>query len=145
MNIIYRSPQSEKEFEEYFTFRWEYLRKPLGLPQGSEQDAFENNANHIAAFHNEAIIGVGRLQLEDPLNCRIRYMAVASSFRKQGVGSKMLYELENIAHSKNITTCWLLAREAVVPFYLKNNYELNGVAKSELDIPHKRMQKTFNP
>ena len=143
MAVVYRPPESEEEFENYFKFRWEQLRKPLGLTQGSEQDELESTAFHIAAFNNEKIIGVGRLQIEKDTTARIRYMAVDNKFRKQGIGSRLLEELENIAKTKSVKNCWLYARESAASFYLKNNYEIRGEAISELEIPHQRMEKTL--
>lgn len=143
MAVVYRSPESEKEFEDYFKFRWVQLRKHLDLAQGSEQDELENDAFHIAAFNNEKIIGVGRLQIEKDTTARIRYMAIDSSFRKQGIGSRCLEELENIAKTKGVKACWLYARETAASFYLKNNYKVKGEAISELEIPHLRMEKTL--
>ncbi len=75
MAVVYRSPETEKEFENYLKFRWEQLRKPLGLTQGSEQDELENSAFHIAAFNNEKIIGVGKKKKKKDTTARIRYMA----------------------------------------------------------------------
>jgi len=141
MNIIYRSPNSEKEFENYFKFRWRLLRKPLGLERGSEKDELEDTAFHLAAFNNENIIGIGRLHIENDATARIRYMAVDDTFRKQGIGSRVLEELEHLAKTKNVKNCWLYARETAATFYLKNNYEINGVAATDLEIPHQRMQK----
>ncbi len=143
MAVVYRSPETEKEFENYLKFRWEQLRKPLGLTQGSEQDELENSAFHIAAFNNEKIIGVGRLQIEKEASARIRYMAVDNKFRKQGIGSRLLEELENTAKAKGVKKCWLNARESAARFYLKNNYEIRGEATSELEIPHQKMEKTL--
>ena len=145
MSITYRPPNSDYEFEKYFTFRWEQLRKPLGLEKGSEQDHLEQSAFHIAAFENNKVIGVGRIQLEYDLTARIRYMAIHERFRNQGIGSKLLNELEQIATRNNICMCWLYARQDAVPFYLHNSYEIKGNASSELAIPHKRMQKTLIP
>ncbi|QMU62403.1 MAG: GNAT family N-acetyltransferase [Gammaproteobacteria bacterium] len=141
MQIIYRSPNSEKEFEDYFTFRWELLRKPLGFKRGSEQDELENTAFQLAAFNNKIIIAVGRLHIEKNNTARIRYMAVDSAFRKQGVGSRLLNKLEKYAIEKNIGSCWLYARETAAPFYTKNHYNIIGEAISKLEIPHQRMQK----
>jgi len=141
MTIIYRSPNSEKEFTEYFSFRWELLRKPLRLERGSEKDQLEDSAFHIAAFNNKEIIGVGRFQIEKDTTARIRYMAVDHKFRKQGIGSNVLSALEEQAIENKIQTCWLLAREEALQFYLKNNYEVKGEAASDLEIPHQRMQK----
>ncbi len=141
MNIVYRPPESEKELEEYFLFRWSLLRKPLGLERGSEKDELENSSYHMAAFENEKIIAVGRLQIEKDSTARIRYMAVDSNYRKQGIGSQLLEELENIAKDKMVKRCWLHARETAMTFYTKNNYEINSEAKSKLKIPHFRMEK----
>lgn len=144
MKIIYRSPTSIKEFEEYFTFRWKYLRKPLGLELGSEQDVLEDSAFHLAAFFNKKIIAVGRIQIEQNNTARIRYMAVDSKFRKQGIGSHLLNELEKHAIDNNAKSCWLYARETALSFYSKNFYDISGAAASTLEIPHLRMQKILS-
>lgn len=144
MTLVYRSPKSEKEFKDYYNFRWELLRKPLGLERGSEQDELEHSAFHIAAFNDDKkIIGVGRLQIDNDTTARIRYMAVDKDYRNKGIGCKLLAKLEAIAKIENVKTCWLLARETATPFYLKNNYQIKGTASSELEIKHQRMEKTL--
>jgi len=143
MEIIYHPPKSTKEFEEYFLMRWKYLRKPLGFQRGSEQDELENSAFHIAAFHDEKIIGVGRLQIMDDSTARVRYMAVSDNYRTQGIGSRILLELEKLALNNNAQNCWLYARETAALFYSKNNYREVGKADSDLDIKHLRMEKTL--
>ena len=141
--FIYTSPTSAEEFSKYFIFRWEMLRKPLNLPLGSEQDELENHAFHIAAYNNKNIIGVGRLHIEKNQSARIRYMAVRENYQHQGVGSSILRELEKIAKTKNAETCWLYARETAISFYLNNNYQIKGIATSELEIKHHRMEKVL--
>ena len=144
MTVAYRFPKSEKEFEDYFLFRWIWLRKPLGLERGSEQDQLEDTAFHIAAFDNEKIIAVGRVQIENNASARIRYMAVNKEHRKQGIGSRVLEELEKIATEKMAKSCWLYARETATTFYTKNHYKVNGEADSVLEIPHFRMEKELS-
>ena len=144
MQIIYRPPESKKEFTDYYLFRWKNLREPLGLKPGSEQDELENSAYHMAAFKQEKIIAVGRLQIEDILTARVRYMAVDAQFRKQGIGSHLLEKLEKIAQRNNIQTCFLSAREDAAAFYTKNNYEIKCEANTELEIKHLRMEKTLS-
>ena len=141
MSAVYRTPASEKEFADYFSLRWELLRKPLGLAQGSEQDKLDGKAVHIAAFEGKKIIGVGRLQIEKDNTAQVRYMAVSNSHRRQGIGSQILIELENNAKAKGIEMCWLKARETAIKFYEKNNYLISGDAQSDLKIPHFLMQK----
>ena len=141
MTIIYRSPASEKEFSDYFCFRWKQLRKPLNLPIGSEQDEFEDQAFHMAAYEDETIIGVGRLHLEENKTARIRYMAVHDQYQNQGIGGQILKKLEEIAKNKQLKACWLYAREGAIKFYLKNGYKIDGEANSGLSIKHERMEK----
>ena len=142
MKIIYRSPETEKEFKEYFLFRWEMLRKPLNLPRGSEQDELEEQAFHIGAYHNHEIIGVGRLHIEPDDTARIRYMAVHDYYQNQGVGSRILRELEQHALANNLQNCWLYAREGAIGFYSNNGYVIKGENKSELSqLKHERMEK----
>jgi len=142
MTFIYRSPDSEEEFAEYFSFRWQLLRKPLGLERGSEQDQLEKSAFHIAAYINHTIIGVGRLHVEVNATARIRYMAVHDDYQNQGVGSYILKELEQFALVNNIQTCWLYARESAVDFYINNGFVIKGENKSELSqLRHQRMEK----
>ena len=145
MTYIYRSPLSEKEYQEYFTFRWEQLRKPLNFPLGTEKDDLEKSAIHIAAYNDGSIIGVGRIHFESNRAARIRYMAVHEQFQNQMIGTTILNHLENHAMTNNIQICWLYAREDAINFYLKNGYVIKGKNESELsEIKHKRMEKQLS-
>jgi len=118
------------------------LRKPLKLSRGGEQDELEESSFHIAAYDDHKIIGVGRLHIEAGNIGRIRYMAVHDDYQSQGIGSRILQELEQLGRKNNIQTCWLNAREKALKFYSKNGYVLKGVSKSELPmIKHERMEK----
>ena len=142
--LIYKSPTTPKEFSEYFSFRWEMLRKPLNLPHGSEQDKLEESAFHIAAYQNHKIIGVGRIHIESDNTARIRYMAVHENYQNQGIGSSILRELERIATTNNVRVCWLYAREVAIKFYANNGYMIKGESKSELaELRHERMEKSL--
>ena len=47
MSIFIRSPKTEKEYLEYFHFRWKMLRHPYGGKPGTEKDNLEDNSFHI--------------------------------------------------------------------------------------------------
>ncbi len=141
MSFDIRPPNGENELQQYFEFRWEQLRKPLGFKQGSEQDEFEEHSFQMAAFKKKKIIGVGRLQINSDSTARIRYMAVEKTFRKQRIGSTILENLESFALDSKVTNCWLLARETAIIFILKNNYKIIESAETELPVPQVRMQK----
>ena len=143
--ITYKSPVTSEEFAEYFLFRWEMLRKPLNLPRGSEQDELEKHSFHIAAYNNQEIIGVGRLHIEHDNTARIRYMAVGDDYQNHGVGSRILRELEQFAHTNKLQVCWLYAREGAIGFYSKNDYVIKGESSSELSaLKHERMEKSLD-
>tara|TARA_Y100000589_G_scaffold306395_1_gene321094 strand:+ start:38572 stop:39006 length:435 start_codon:yes stop_codon:yes gene_type:complete len=142
-DIHVRSPKNN-EWEEYFTVRYKTLREPWGQPKGSEKDSEEDSAVHAAAFYNNKIIGVARLQKAEGTKGQIRYMGVLSSFEGKGVGSKLLKYLETKAKELGIETIILNARENALPFYRKNGYET--FEKSYLlwgEIQHYLMQKSL--
>lgn len=141
MTIIYKKPETKQDLADYYFLRWEMLRQPLNLPFGSEQDDLEKIADHIAAYENNIIVGVGRIHAEAEYSSRIRYMAVHKKFQNRGIGSALLKKLEKIAINNKRTTCWLYARENAINFYLKNNYVVSGTADSDLSIKHVKMEK----
>ena len=58
--ILIRSPKNKDEFEKYLYFRWEVLRKPLGMSLDSNTDGNEEIAEHAVIYHENKIIGCGR-------------------------------------------------------------------------------------
>ena len=46
-NILFKTPSSSKEFEEYDLFRWEILRKPIGKSIEYLKDKYEDSSYHI--------------------------------------------------------------------------------------------------
>lgn len=140
-NIVLKSPSSETEFAQYFEFRWRHLRKPLSMPKGSERDQQEDNSFHCVAYTAEqGIVGVGRITAIASDVMQIRYMAVAENMRQQGVGSMILRSLVEHAKQHDAQLCWLNARADVLAFYEKNGFQVQQSIKTDLPIPHYRMQ-----
>ena len=144
--IIIKSPKTKKEYSAYFQFRWENLRKPLGKLEGSEKDELELTSQHIMLINDlKHVMGVGRIHfIFNNLykKAQIRYMAIDKKIQKQGYGSKILLELEQIAKNNNISDIFLHARSDAVNFYIKNNYK--KIKKSHLlfdQIQHWLMEK----
>ena len=145
MKII-KTPKSNKEFNAYYRFRWEILRKPFNKPEGSEKDELEFSSKHIMLVNeNDCILGVGRIHFvinNSVKKAQIRYMAVGEKEQKRGYGKKILLELERIAINNNISNIFLHSRKEAVNFYKKNNYR--KVRKTHLlfnTIEHWLMEK----
>ena len=138
-------PKTEDEFKSYFKLRWKLLRAPWNQPEGSEIDEIEEQCFHLMAVEEGSnVIGVARLQFNSESEAQIRYMAVARSHERQGIGRELINALENhaatTAHSKIV----LDAREPAVRFYQKSGYQI--LEKSYLlfdEIQHFRMSKTL--
>ncbi len=137
-----RTPNTELEWDAYYHLRWEVLRKPWNQPQGSEKDPDENSFCHLAAFENELILGVGCLKMINDKEAQIRFMAVANSLQRKGVGVSLMNALEVEAFSRRANKVVLHAREIAVPFYEYCGYTM--VEKSYLlfdSIQHYLMSK----
>jgi len=145
--VILRSPQTENEWHDYYDLRWRILREPWQQPRGSEKDANETSAFHCMAMTGEnEIIGVGRIHATATDEAQIRYMAVTEAHRHQGIGGRILQELESHARQNQIQRLMLNAREPCVGFYIKHGYVITGEGPTLFDsIPHLILQKTLQP
>ena len=142
MNYIIKSPETELEWDKYFNFRWEMLRKPLGMSKETLKDELEDESHHLIAVDKQKeIIGGGRLHFNNNKEGQIRYMAVSNTIQRKGLGSAIVSELETIAREKGIQEMVLNARENAISFYLSMGYKETGPYKSDTGIPHITMCK----
>ena len=126
MSIFIGSPKTEKEYLEYFHFRWRMLRQPYGGEPGTEKDNLEDKSFHIMLTEFGKIIGVGRIHFEekgDSKKGQIRYMAINQLYQKKGYGTKILQALEAYAAKDKANNIFLNSRSAAIEFYKKNGYK----------------------
>jgi len=137
------SPSNNSDFDEYYYFRWEYLRKDLSQKLGTERDDAENISIHrMIKNNNEEIIGVGRLHKISSDIYRVRYFAVHKDYRRIGLGIYLMKDLEEIAIKDKGNYIMLNARENALDFYGKLNYKI--IKKTNLlfgKIQHYEMRK----
>ena len=119
------SPSNNSEFEKYYYFRWEYLRKDLNQELGSERDDTENISTHRMIKNNNGdIIGIGRLHKVSSDTYQVRYFAVHKDYRKIGLGTYLMKDLEKIAVKNKSNYITLNARENAIIFYKKLDYKV---------------------
>ena len=70
------------------------------------------------------VLAVGRLHDSDDHTAQIRYMAVDTGYQRQGLGSRILEQLEQAAAAAGYDRIVLHARELAVPFYLSYGYRV---------------------
>ena len=143
-NFEIRSPSTKEEWKNYENFRWEVLRKPLKMSHIPLQDNFEEISIHLMGITlKQKVIACGRFHLNNPNQGQIRYMGVSKNYRRLGIGSKIVKELEKLAMNHGANNILLNARNNIVDFYKSLNYEVIGPYTSDIQIPHSTMKKNL--
>ena len=141
-NYFIRPPKSKEEWKNYLIFRWELLRKPLGMSKESLEDDLEDSSYHLMGVDDENnVIASGRVHFNDNNQAQIRYMAVKDGYKRKGIGSEIVLKLEDYASSKGAKKMVLNARENALSFYLSLGYSEKGPYLSDTGIPHSKMEK----
>ena len=142
-NYSIKSPESTEEWESYLLFRWEVLRKPLGMTKDSLSDSIEDKSFHLMGIDAEKnVIASGRVHFNSENEAQIRYMAVDDRFKRRGIGSEIVDKLERYATSKGAEIMVLNSREEAISFYSSLGYEEVCPYHSDTGIPHKTMRKS---
>ena len=143
-NYFIKPPESKKEWQNYFIFRWELLRKPLGMSKESLEDDIEDSSYHLMGINDENdVIASGRVHFNNKKEAHIRFMAVKDSYKRKGIGSERVIKLEDYATSKGAERMVLNARENALSFYLSLGYIEKGPYQSDTGIPHSKMEKNL--
>ena len=144
-NYFIKPPKSKEEWQNYFNFRWELLRKPLGMSKESLEDDIEDSSYHLMGINDENdVIASGRVHFNDKKEAQIRYMAVKDNYKRKGIGSEIVIKLEDYASSKGAIRMVLNARENALSFYLSLGYIEKGPYQSDTGIPHSKMEKVLS-
>ena len=159
---------------EYYDCRYAVLREPLGFPRGAEILADDSEAIHSWVESNGLVVGVGRAHLIHPDSdgsqadhagpgaavcpafspltnsnyrpaIQIRQMGTRKEFRRNGYAARVLAELENESKIRlGAKYGFLQAREAAIPFYQSQGWEIIDEEYSIQGIgPHRSMMKSL--
>jgi len=131
--------------------RWTVLRQPLGKPPGSERDrADEAEGTYYAiasgserssiALIEGNIIGSARLRLIKEGVGSIAYVAVLPEFSRQGIGTKLMEFLLNLAQEKRLHTVRVCSRITAQSFYEKLGFSPISDPFIRIGIPHVKME-----
>jgi ribosomal protein S18 acetylase RimI-like enzyme len=143
MEIIFKQPKTDKEFQDYFELRWRILRQPHNQPRGSEKDDLEELSTHLMAYFEGKIpAAVGRAHFNSESEAQVRFMAVDPHYQNAGIGSSLLADLEKRVKLRGAHYIVLNSRESATGFYIKNGYKKTGEAGMLFGtVQHIRMRK----
>ncbi|MEQ4692761.1 fatty acid biosynthesis protein FabY [Providencia manganoxydans] len=131
-----RAPKDDAEFDAYYQFRWEMLRKPFNQPLGSEKDGYDLTAHHqMVVDDKNRILAIGRLYINADNEGAIRFLAVNPVMQGKGLGKLILMALESIARQESVKRIVSSVREEAVPFFKKIGFESRGLIAGELKTP----------
>ncbi|RCU51003.1 MULTISPECIES: bifunctional GNAT family N-acetyltransferase/hotdog fold thioesterase [Corallincola] len=136
-------PKTDEELERYFEFRWQVMRAPFQLPKGSEKDEFDPYAHHRMLVDEQGLPrAVGRLYQSSADEGQLRHMAVDPDMRGSGLGSQVIFALEQLARELGLKRIVLNARQQALPFYEKQGYQAVGEGPTHFgQIHHQQMLK----
>lgn len=114
------------------------------IPWRWEFDIHDENATHLIVLNSNEIIGTGRFYYDHCYgDYKLGRMAVLSNFRSQGIGSKILTKIEEIAKTKKVPKIILEAQSDKLDFYFKHGYKVHGDKYLMDGIYHNKMFKEF--
>lgn len=126
--------------------RYEVLRAPLGMPEGSEEYRAETDCLHLVAVLDGRVIACAMFHGDHPRSGRLLQMAVAVEAQGRGVGRAVVRAVERHVLSELDThEVRIHARAPVVPFYQRLGYEIIGEPFDEIGIAHRHMRRQLKP
>lgn len=123
MKTEIRTPITPKEWEQYYSLRYEVLRKPLNQPLGSERNDGDLKGQHFALYEDSILRAIGRLDPIDDTISQVRFVAVASNLQGKGFGKMLMDAIEAEAKKEGRSKIILHARDYAVQFYERIGYQ----------------------
>lgn len=120
--------------------RFEALRRPLGMPPGSEIFPFEEESLHLVAIEDGRVIGCVLFRPQGGSG-RLFAMAVDEAARGRGVGAALVARLEAHLRDQGFEEVFLHARDHALGFYEKLGYRIEGAPFEEVGLEHRLMKK----
>ncbi len=105
----------------YESTGWEY-RTPV--TKKDLETALENTWYWVCAYHQDKLVGIGRLISDGAIYAFVCDMIVLPEYQNKGVGSLILKKLKNKCRKHIIKRVWLLAAPGRAPFYERSGFEV---------------------
>jgi len=136
--IHVRTVSSKKALATAFAIRLRVFVKEQGVPEEIELDRDDARATHFLAVHSGKAVGTARVVMRRG-GAKIGRMAVLKSYRRKGVGKRLLKRAVQMARQSGAKKIYLHAQVAVIGFYENLNFRCVGPVFDEAGIPHRKM------
>ena len=136
--------KTEIEFIQVRNIRIKIFVIEQQIPWRWEFDIHDENAVHLIVLNSKELIGTARFYRDKYSgDYKLGRMAVLKTYRNQGIGSKMLIKIEEIASNKKVPKIILEAQSDKLHFYVNHGYKIVGDRYLMDGIYHTKMFKKF--
>ena len=146
--VVIAPAQGEGDLASALAIREIVFIEEQRVPEGLERDAEDAKAFHVLAYDGKHGIGTGRLVVlaKPPQGERGKWgqigrMAVLATYRRRGVGRRVLQALEDEAKRRKLEGVMLHAQLYARDFYRSLGYHDASPIFEEAGIPHVEMRK----
>lgn len=129
---------STKELQNAFAIRLRVFVKEQGVPEEIELDQDDKRAIHLLASIAGKAVGTARVVMRHG-NAKIGRMAVMKSYRRKGVGRRLLTLALAAAKHRGARKIYLHAQVPVIGFYERLGFYCVGPVFDEAGILHRKM------
>jgi predicted GNAT family N-acyltransferase len=136
--VTVKRVSSEKELAQAYAIRIRVFVKEQGVPPEIELDEDDRRAMHFLATVGARAVGTARV-VSRRGTAKIGRMAVLKSYRRRGVGTKLLRRAIVAARRMSARKIYLHAQVAVAGFYQRMNFLSVGPVFDEAGIAHRKM------
>jgi predicted GNAT family N-acyltransferase len=129
---------SDIELDKAFAIRIRVFVKEQGVPAEIELDRDDKRAIHFLATVEREPVGTARVVMRSR-SAKIGRMAVLKTWRRKGVGTKLLQRAVATAGRLGAQEIYLHAQVPVIGFYETMGFRPVGPVFDEAGIPHRKM------
>jgi ElaA protein len=130
--------RSARDLEKALRIRMRVFVEEQGVPAEIELDRDDDRALHFIATVSGRPVGTARVVVRHG-SAKIGRMAVLKTYRRRGVGRKLLQRAIATAIKSRARKVYLHAQLPVIGFYESAGFQAVGPVFDEAKIPHRKM------
>ncbi|MBD2523274.1 GNAT family N-acetyltransferase [Nostoc sp. FACHB-133] len=143
-NLSIKVADMSKDFPTIKAIRRIVFQDEQNVDPALEFDSKDAISEHLIAYLNEEAVGTARIRYLEDKTAKIERLAVLSTARGQGIGTKIMEKALQIIANKNITEVVIHAQEYVKNLYKKLDFIEEGEIFEEASIRHVAMRKNIS-
>ncbi|MBD2509895.1 GNAT family N-acetyltransferase [Nostoc muscorum FACHB-395] len=143
-NLSIKIAEMSKDFPTIKAIRQVVFQDEQNVDPALEFDGKDAISEHLIAYLNEKAVGTARIRYLEDKTAKIERLAVLSTARGQGIGTKIMEKALQIIAKKNITQVVIHAQEYVINLYKKLDFIEEGEIFEEASIRHVTMRKNIS-